>query len=131
MFSKFTRLKSLVSVKSFKRNVSVVGDSSRSHIYQESLDNSEVDTVSQLVDRYFHVSTMQEQVLVIQPFIRFGQLAKADTDKDLMLNESIALVQTLNWKIVDHLTVGLSSFQKKQLFGRGKIKMLEIGRAHV
>lgn len=42
-----------------------------------------------------------------------------------MLQESIALVQTLNWKIVDHLTIGLSSFQKKQLFGSGKIKLLE------
>ena len=71
------------------------------------------------------MSSMQEQVLVIQPFIRFGQhQAKTDTDKDLMLQESLALVQTLDWKIVDHLTVGLSSFQRKHLFGRGKIEML-------
>ena len=35
------------------------------------------------------------------------------------------LVKTLNWKVVDHMIVGLSSFQKKQLFGSGKLKMLE------
>ena len=123
MLSKLSRLKSLVPSQSLIRNCSVL--SSRGDIYNESLDTGEVDTVSNLVDRYFHVSSMQEQVLVIQPFIRYGQLSKRDTSHELMLQESIALVQTLNWKIVDHLTVGLSSFQKKQLFGTGKIKMLE------
>ena len=81
--------------------------------------------MGQLVDRFCHISTMQEQVLIIQPFVRFGAMVKADTNHDLMLAESIALVKTLNWKVADHMVVGLSSFQKKRLFGSGKLKMLE------
>ena len=97
----------------------------RDDIYSENLESEEFDSVSTLVDRYCHLSSMQEQVLVIQPFIRHGQLAKTDTSPQLMLEESVALVKTLNWKVVDHMIVGLSSFQKKQLFGSGKLKMLE------
>jgi len=97
----------------------------RDDIYSENLESEEFDSVSTLVDRYCHLSSMQEQVLVIQPFIRYGQLAKTDTSPQLMLEESVALVKTLNWKVVDHMIVGLSSFQKKQLFGSGKLKMLE------
>merc|ERR1719189_3447337 len=55
--------------------------------------------MDQLVDRFCHISTMQDQVLVIQPFIRFGSMVKADTNPELMLAESIALVKTLNWKV--------------------------------
>ena len=63
MLSKLpSRLKCLVPFKSVMRRSS--GLSSRGDIYHESLDDSgEVDTVSNLVDRYFHVSSMQEQVL--------------------------------------------------------------------
>jgi len=98
---------------------------SRDEIYSESLETSEADHVSHLVDRYCHVGSMQQQVLVIQPFIRYGQLSKKDTNHQLMLEESIALVKTLDWKVVDHITVGLTSFQKKHLFGTGKLKLLE------
>lgn len=99
--------------------------SSRDEIYGEALESAEVSSVTELVDRYCHVSTMQEQVLVIQPFIRHGILAKTDTNHDLMLQESIALVKTLNWKVADHIVVGLPSFQRKHLFGSGKLKLLE------
>ena len=97
----------------------------RQEIYSDSLDTDEASHVSDLVDRYCHVSSMQQQVLVIQPFIRYGQMAKSDTNHQLMLEESLALVRTLNWKVVDHIIVGLASFQKKHLFGTGKLKMLE------
>merc|ERR1719342_295407 len=42
-----------------------------------------------------------------------------------MLAESVALVETLAWIVVDTLTVGLNSFQKKHLFGAGKLRLLE------
>ena len=97
----------------------------RSEIFSENLETEEADSMGQLVDRFCHISTMQEQVLVIQPFVRFGSMVKTDTNHDLMLAESIALVKTLNWKVADHMVVGLSSFQKKKLFGSGKLKLLE------
>ena len=97
----------------------------RSEIFSENLETGEADAMDQLVDRFCHISTMQDQVLVIQPFIRFGSMVKADTNPELMLAESIALVKTLNWKVADHMVIGLSSFHKKQLFGSGKLKLLE------
>ena len=57
-------------------------------------------------------------------FFRYGGKAKADTSHELMLAESVALVETLYWVVVDHLTVGLNSFLKKHLFGTGKLELL-------
>lgn len=80
--------------------------------------------MTDLVDRYFHVSTMVHQVLVIQPFLRFGQAAKKDTNQQLMLEESLALVRTLGWKVVDHMNVGLANYKQPALFGSGKLTEL-------
>ena len=52
-------------------------------------------------------------------FVRFGGKVKTETSQELMLAESVALVETL-----DQLTVGLSSFLKKHLFGTGKLELL-------
>ena len=57
--------------------------------------------------------------------IRFGGKMKTDTSQELMLAESVALVETLDWVVVDHLTVGLNSFSKKHLFGTGKLDLLQ------
>ena len=58
-------------------------------------------------------------------FFRFGGKMKTDTSQELMLAESVALVETLDWVVVDHLTVGLNSFLKKHLFGTGKLELLK------
>jgi len=99
--------------------------SSRKELYDDIMEGDEHHSASDLVDRYFHVSTMVHQVLVIQPFIRFGHAAKKDTNNQLMLEESIALVRTLNWKVVDHISIGLASYKKKVLFNIGKLTELE------
>ena len=96
---------------------------SRDEVYRELVEPH--TEMADLVDRYCYVPSMQQQVLVIQPFIRFGGKVKADTNQDLMLAESVALVETLDWVVVDHLTVGLSSFLKKHLFGTGKLELLK------
>ena len=96
---------------------------SRDEVYRELVEPH--TEMTDLVDRYCYVPSMQQQVLVIQPFIRFGGKVKADTNQDLMLAESVALVETLDWVVVDHLTVGLNSFQKKHLFGSGKLEVLK------
>ena len=105
------------------RTCSSSSSRSRDEVYRELV---EPDTeMTDLVDRYCYVPSMKQQVLVIQPFIRFGQKVKTDTNKELMLAESVALVQTLDWVVVDHITIGLNSFQKKHLFGSGKLQLLE------
>ena len=124
-----TRLKPLVS-RYFRqspsflhRSCSSSGSRSRDEVYRELV---EPDTeMTDLVDRYCYVPSMKQQVLVIQPFIRYGGQGKAATNHELMLAESVALVETLDWVVVDHLTVGLSSFLKKHLFGSGKLNLLK------
>ena len=45
-----------------------------------------------------------------------GPQLKVDTTPSLMMEESLALVRTLNWKIVTPLLIGLHSLDKKHLF---------------
>jgi 50S ribosomal subunit-associated GTPase HflX len=45
-----------------------------------------------------------------------GLSAKKDTTPALMMEESIALVKTLNWKIVEPLLIGLPNLERKYLF---------------
>jgi len=71
---------------------------SRQELYGDLVEGDDKTNVADLVDRYFHVSTMVHQVLVIQPFIRYGVAAKKNTNHKLMLEESMALVRTLGWK---------------------------------
>ena len=80
---------------------------------------------NQVIHLDLHVSSMAHQVFVIQPFLRFGVASKKDTNQQLMLEESIALVNTLGWKVVDHTCVGLNSFIKPFLFGSGKLADIE------
>ena len=96
---------------------------SRDEVYQELVEPDQ--EMTDLVDRYCFVPSMRQQVLVIQPFVRYGDKVKLHTSQDLMLAESVALVETLAWTVVDTLTVGLNSFQKKHLFGAGKLRLLE------
>jgi len=98
---------------------------SRQELYGDLVEGDDKTNVADLVDRYFHVSTMVHQVLVIQPFIRYGVAAKKNTNHKLMLEESMALVRTLGWKVVDYKCIGLASFKKSFLFGSGKLKELE------
>ena len=71
-----TRLKPLVS-RYFRQSPSLLyrtcsssSSRSRDEVYRELV---EPDTeMTDLVDRYCYVPSMQQQVLVIQPFIRYG-----------------------------------------------------------
>jgi 50S ribosomal subunit-associated GTPase HflX len=45
-----------------------------------------------------------------------GPDVKLETTPSLMIEESMALVRTLNWKIVESLLIGMRNFNKKYLF---------------
>ena len=47
------------------------------------------------------------------------------TDPQLMLDESIALCRTMDWKIVDSMIVGLNSIFAGELFGSGKMEEIQ------
>lgn len=102
--------------------------SSRFEIYDEAtsedIDDDEKAEMRNIVDRYLHTSSMAHQVLLIQPYIREGPDMKSETTSHLMMEESVALVNTLEWQVVDTLLVGLSTYKKKYLFGSGKLEEL-------
>ena len=51
----------------------------RDEVYRELVEPDQ--EMTDLVDRYCFVPSMKQQVLVIQPFIRFGDKAKLDTGR--------------------------------------------------
>ena len=90
----------------------------------EDFDPEDQQEMQQLVERYLHTAASPHQVLVIQPFIRTGPQQQVTATRQLMLDESVALAETLDWKVVDTVSLGLSSFKKKYLFGSGNLEML-------
>ncbi|PSN40424.1 hypothetical protein C0J52_09261 [Blattella germanica] len=79
-----------------------------------------------LVRRMFHLPEMGHQVLVIQPYVKWGVSKKRNTNPDLQLSEAVALVDTLkNWKVVDKIKISLNSLDKKALFGTGNLETLK------
>lgn len=99
-----------------------LGSEARNQLYEETLDMNVSDKaeVGELVDRYLHVGE-GHRVLLIQPFVR---KAGDHIRTELLLAESRALVETLDWTVVDHIPIGLSSFKKKHLFGSGNLTLL-------
>jgi len=101
--------------------------SSHSHLLEavgEDLLDEEKEEVNKLTSRFLHTGSMAHQVLVILPYVKSGAEKKLETNSSLMLAEAEALVHTLEWKVVDSVAIGLSSFKKKYLFGTGNLEKL-------
>lgn len=65
-----------------------------------------------------------QNVLIIQPYIKWGP-RKTDTKPDLKLKEAEDLIRSLDtWSIRESVKVGLITFDKHSLFGRGKLEEL-------
>nr|CAD7600995.1 unnamed protein product [Timema genevievae] len=91
-------------------------------------EDNEEDTEAEyedLVKRTFHLSDSGNQVLIVQPYVKWGAGKKRNTTPELQLAEAVALVETLpRWKVVDKLVLPLQSFHKNTFFGKGNLKML-------
>jgi len=101
--------------------------STDSHLLEavgEDLLEEEKEEVTELTSRFLHTGSMAHQVLVLLPFVKSGAEKKLETNSSLMLAEAEALVRTLEWKVVDSVAIGLSSFKKKYLFGTGNLERL-------
>ncbi|XP_065217150.1 putative GTP-binding protein 6 [Planococcus citri] len=82
--------------------------------------------VSGLIERAFQNLTSGQQVLVIQPYIKWGPLKKRNTTPELQLEESVSLINTLNdWKVVGKEIVGLNGFESQYFFGKGKLSEIK------
>jgi len=90
----------------------------------EDMLEEEKEELANLTSRFLHSGTMAHQVLVIVPYVKSGAQRKVETNSTLMVSEAEALVRTLEWKVVDSVAIGLSSFKKKYLFGTGNLERL-------
>jgi hypothetical protein len=67
-------------------------------------DDIEDDGYQQLINRYFHVPQMGHQVLVIQPYVKWGPTKKQNTTPELQLSEAVSLIGTLKkWQVVEEV----------------------------
>lgn len=65
-------------------------------------------------------------MLVIQPYVKWGP-KKSPTTPDIKLQESEDLIRSLDtWSIRESVKVGLETFDKTRLFGRGKLEELRL-----
>lgn len=99
----------------------------------DAVQELDTEDYQQLVHRAQLLPGAGHQVFVIQPYVKWGPKKKAVTTPDLMMEEAIALIDTLpKWTCVDSIKVPLLSLGKKQLFGSGKLDTLkkQIARNH-
>lgn len=67
-----------------------------------------------------------QNVLIIQPYVKWGP-RKSRTTPDIKLQESEDLIRSLDtWSISESVKVGLETFDKTRLFGRGKLEELRL-----
>ncbi|GAV03432.1 hypothetical protein RvY_13855 [Ramazzottius varieornatus] len=66
-----------------------------------------------------------QQLFLIQPRIKIGPNRNYLTTPQLQLEENKTLVETLGWKIVDHIILPVSSYDSTHVFGRGNFEKLQ------
>lgn len=88
-------------------------------------DDQDEEQYQQLVHRAQLLLTGGHQVLVVQPFVKWGPKRNRLTTPDLMLEEAVALVSCIpNWVCVDSIKAPLLTLEKRQLFGTGSLENL-------
>ena len=91
----------------------------------EDNEDEEEEQYNQLVHRAQLLPDAGHQVLIIQPYVKWGTNKKELTTPDLMLEEAKALIDSLpNWTCVDAIKVPTETLAKKRVFGTGKFDSL-------
>lgn len=90
-------------------------------------DNEDDVQVRDFIDRQLKLAPMGHQVLVIQPYIKWGSKKDRNTRPEVKAEESESLVRTLaGWKVVDTMRVGLTSYRKQTFFGPGNVDAIAL-----
>ena len=94
---------------------------------QENKDLLENPDYKELVHRMQLLPSSEgHQILIIQPYVKWGPKKNEITTPDLMVEEAKALIDSLpNWKCVDTIKVPLESIEKKHVFGTGVFESLQ------
>jgi hypothetical protein len=68
----------------------------------DETEDFEKDEYDDMVRRVLHLPEMGHQVLVVQPYVKWGSGKKHNTTPELQLAEAVTLIGTLpKWKVVD------------------------------
>lgn len=82
-----------------------VNDSEKNINEHEEVEDFEEEEYDDMFRRLLHLPEMGHQVLVVQPYIKWGSAKKRNTTPELQLAEAVALVGTLpKWKVVDKVS---------------------------
>lgn len=89
-------------------------------------NNQDNHDYKDLVHRMHLFPGIRNQVVIVQPFVKWGPKKNELTTPDLMLEEAKALIDSLpNWKCIDTLKVPVESLEKKNVFGSGQFESLQ------
>lgn len=96
----------------------------QSYAGYEQLSAKEAEQYGMLLQQYQLQLLDSQQVFVVQPWYHhLHPMAKTHTSKDLMMAESLGLVQTLGWKTVHELVLNIH--HDKPEFGIGQLENLK------
>lgn len=108
-------------------------NSNQNRFYSDEGDDDE-DEYTKMVDIEMHRELLQnynlsilgiQNILVIQPYYKRGNLEnKSNTDRELMMMETLGLVETLEWRVVDNIYMGIEDIQRPGYFGSGQLKII-------
>ena len=86
----------------------------------------EEEQYEQLVNKAQLLPRDGHQVFIVQPFVKWGRNKNDLTTPDLMLEEAVALVDSLpKWKCVDATKIAIAdNLERKQVFGAGQFDIL-------
>uniref|UniRef100_A0A1A9WFM7 Hflx-type G domain-containing protein n=1 Tax=Glossina brevipalpis TaxID=37001 RepID=A0A1A9WFM7_9MUSC len=91
-----------------------------------NLEDSEYEQVANGAMRLRRNFEMAHNVLIIQPYVKWGPKRNISTSPDDQLKEAEALIHSLpNWHVALSLKVPLESLERKTLFGKGKLEELK------
>lgn len=83
--------------------------------------------VRDFIDRHLKLTSVGHQVLIIQPYIKWGAKKDRCTSPDVKSEESESLVRTLvDWKLVETIKIGLTSYRKLTFFGPGNMDAIAL-----
>ncbi|KNC24666.1 hypothetical protein FF38_13565 [Lucilia cuprina] len=91
-----------------------------------NLEDSEYDLVANGAMNVTRKSTQPQNVLVIQPYVKWGPKRATITTPDDQLEEAKALIHSINnWSVALAIKVPLESLERKALFGKGKMEEIK------
>ncbi|XP_057375389.1 putative GTP-binding protein 6 [Daphnia carinata] len=89
-------------------------------------DNQDNHDYKDLVHRMHLFPSIGNQVVIVQPFVKWGPKKNELTTPDLMLEEAKGLIDSLpNWKCIDAVKIPVESLEKKNVFGSGQFESLQ------